>query len=207
MLGARFGAVVPLLTLMTTAVWPARAESRQDVEYSRVGETSLRMDVHTPAGPGPFPAVVIVHGGGWVTGDRRNNVAPLFKPLEDAEFAWFSISYRLAGNMFLFGDAVADVIEAVKHVRSHAAEYRIDPERVALVGESAGAQLASMAALSPELKAEGRGGAVQSERSRRVGADVEAGAGGDAAVAGGYSVRRDAVGGIEAIVADRARAA
>ena len=192
---------------MTTAVWPARAESRQDVEYSRVGETSLRMDVHTPAGPGPFPAVVIVHGGGWVTGDRRNNVAPLFKPLEDAEFAWFSISYRLAGNMFLFGDAVADVIEAVKHVRSHAAEYRIDPERVALVGESAGAQLASMAALSPELKAEGRGGAVQSERSRRVGADVEAGAGGDAAVAGGYSVRRDAVGGIEAIVADRARAA
>ena len=153
MLGARFGAVVPSLILaMTTAVWPARAESRNDVEYCRVGETSLRMDVHTPGGAGPFPAVVIVHGGGWVTGDRRNNVAPLFKPLEDAGFAWFSISYRLAGSMFMFGDAVKDVIEAVKHVRAHAADYRIDPARVALVGESAGAQLASMAALSPELK-------------------------------------------------------
>jgi acetyl esterase len=88
-----------------------------------------------------------VHGGAWVAGDRRWNVEPLFDPLSDAGFAWFSINYRLTTNIAEFGVAIDDVVTAVRFVRAHAAEYGVDPCRIALVGESAGGQLAAMAAL------------------------------------------------------------
>jgi alpha-L-fucosidase 2 len=91
--------------------------------------------------------VIIVHGGGWVAGDRRTTVAPLFQPLTDAGFAWFSISYRLATNVTQFGVAIDDVQSAIRFIKSHAARYRIDPSRLGLIGESAGGQLASMAVL------------------------------------------------------------
>ncbi len=93
----------------------------------------------------------IVHGGGWVAGDRRIDVAPLFRPLSDAGLAWFSISYRLAANVMQFGEAINDVEAAVRFVRSHASEFHLDPTRIGLIGESAGGQLAAMAALRMPL--------------------------------------------------------
>ena len=119
-------------TLMATL--PAAA-SLTDVEYGRADGISLRMDAQIPPGPGPSPAVILVHGGGWVGGSRTWNVSPLFEPLNQAGFAWFSISYRLAKDFFHFGVAVADVRHAVHHVRSHASEYNIDPARIALLGD------------------------------------------------------------------------
>ena len=139
-------------------------ESLEDVEYGRAADFSLRLDAHIPDGPGPFPAAIIVHGGGWVRGDRKHTVQPLFQPLSAANFAWFSISYRLANDIhagpngqntipsaLMLGGAIDDVRQAVSYVKKHAAEYRVDPDRIALIGESAGAQLASMAALKPGL--------------------------------------------------------
>jgi acetyl esterase len=124
------------------------AETHEDVEYSQAEGRSLRFDASIPDGTGPFAAAIIVHGGGWVGGNRRIDVAPLFKPLSDAGIAWFSISYRLATDPLHFGVAVHDVEAAVRFVKEHAAEYRIDPDRIALIGESAGGQLAAMAALN-----------------------------------------------------------
>ncbi|MBV8820532.1 MAG: alpha/beta hydrolase [Acidobacteriaceae bacterium] len=135
----------------------ASAQSIPNIEYGEAGGVSLRLDAHLPEGPGPFPAAIIVHGGGWVAGDRVRNVQPLFQPLEKAGFAWFSISYRLVndapglGSLLLMGHAVDDVRTAVKFVKEHALDYRIDPNRVVLIGESAGAQLATMAALKPGM--------------------------------------------------------
>ncbi len=90
---------------------------------------------------------MIVHGGGWIGGDRKREVEPLFDPLSRAGFAWFSISYRLAKEWSLFGVASEDVRQAIRHVESHAGEYRIDAQRIAVIGESAGGQLAAMAVL------------------------------------------------------------
>jgi alpha-L-fucosidase 2 len=123
------------------------AAPRLNIEYGRAGEISLRMDAHFPQGEGPFPAIILVHGGAWVTGDRFHNMAPLFTPLTEAGFACFTISYRFATDPLLFGAAIEDVREAVRYVKKHAAEFQVDEGRIALLGESAGAQLAAMAAL------------------------------------------------------------
>jgi alpha-L-fucosidase 2 len=120
-----------------------------NVEYARVNGAALFLDADIPEGAGPFPAAIIVHGGGWVRGDRRVDVGPLFAPLSRAGIAWFSIDYRLSSDISQFGAAIEDVENAIRFVKAHAKEYRIDPDRIALIGESAGGQLAAMAALAP----------------------------------------------------------
>src|SRR3954469_4503704 len=134
--------------LMTHTVFASGPDLLQDVEYAQADGLSLRFDASLPATGLPSPAVIVVHGGAWVRGDRRVDVAPLLKPLADAGFAWFSISYRLATDPFQIGAAISDVEAAIRFIRNHAAEYHIDPDRIVLVGESAVGQLAAMAALS-----------------------------------------------------------
>jgi alpha-L-fucosidase 2 len=138
-------------TLFMASIAPAPSPRfPRAVEYARPDGIPLYFDAAIPPGPGPFPAVVIVHGGGWVRGDRRVDVAPLFRPLEDAGIAWFSVDYRLLRNFSEFKAPIDDVRNAVVWIREHAAQYRVDPSRIALIGESAGGQLAAMAALNPK---------------------------------------------------------
>jgi acetyl esterase/lipase len=113
------------------------AEDRKDVEYGRAGGQALLLDLHVPDGAGPFPAAILVHGGGFDEGSRATNVRPLFAPLADAGFAWFSIDYRLAPKAKL-PDAVEDLRSAIRWVKSHAAEFHVDTSKIALIGESAG---------------------------------------------------------------------
>ncbi len=144
------------LALSLLLVTVGRAADRTGIEYSHPGRTHLRLDAHVPNGPGPFPAAILIHGGAWVAGGRRFDVRPLFKPLSGAGFVWFTISYRLARKPPLHGsmidvskiaNGIEDVQSAVQFVRDHAAEFHVDPKRIALIGESSGAQLASMAAI------------------------------------------------------------
>ena len=120
---------------------------RGNIEYGRADGHILELDAFLPAGRGPFPAVIVVHGGGWVGGDRRRNVEPLFRPVVEGGFACFTISYRLAKHPALLGAAIDDVVQAVRYVRGSAAQFDVDAGRIALLGESAGGQLAAMAAL------------------------------------------------------------
>jgi acetyl esterase len=140
-----------LLTLLMIAGQLFSAPVKRGIEYGRADDSPLFLDASRPDGEGPFPAVIIVHGGGWIGGHREYSVQPLFDPLAKAGFAWFSISYRLATNLMQFGVAVDDVKTAIDHVRTHAREYKVDPNRIAILGESAGAHLAALAVeRSPE---------------------------------------------------------
>jgi len=76
------------------------------------------MDASLPLGKMNSPAVIVVHGGGWVGGNRRTTVAPLFQPLTNAGFAWFSISYQFATNVTQFGVAIDDVQSAIRFIKS-----------------------------------------------------------------------------------------
>ena len=113
---------------------------RRDVEYSRPDGRPLLLDLHVPEGAGPFAAAILVHGGGFDGGSRSTNVRPLFDVLSKAGFAWFSIDYRLAPAA-KFPQAMEDLSGAIRWVKTHAAEYRVDTAKLALIGESAGAFL------------------------------------------------------------------
>ena len=90
---------------------------------------SLLLDLHVPDGPGPFPAAILVHGGGFDGGGRATNMAPTFQPLADAGFAWFSIDYRMAPE-FRFPEAREDIDAAIKWVKANARTYRINPAKM-----------------------------------------------------------------------------
>jgi acetyl esterase len=143
--------------VQTQASVSRQCEIRRDIEYARVGDVSLKMDACVPEAASKASGVIIVHGGGWVRGNRQVDVAPLFEPLSAAGFAWFSIDYRLATDVTQFGAAIDDVQQAIHFVKSRAAEYHIDPDRIALIGESAGGQLAAMAALRSSTDASVKG--------------------------------------------------
>lgn len=114
----------------------------KDVEYGQVDGVQLTLDAHVPDGDGSFPAAILVHGGGWVAGDKRQYITYIFQPLSDAGYAWFSINYRLAPQ-FKFPADADDVESAIRFVRANAAKYKVDPNRIALIGESAGGHLVS----------------------------------------------------------------
>src|SRR4051794_38455843 len=69
---------------------------RKDIEFAKVGDVSLTLDAFVPEGKGPFLACILVHGGGFMRGDKQTYITPLFEPLSKAGFAWFTINYRLA---------------------------------------------------------------------------------------------------------------
>ena len=121
----------------------ARTGTIADVPFTKAGGVTLNLDAYVPEGDGPFPAAILVHGGGFDKGDKQTYVKPLFDPLSDADFAWFSINYRLAPQN-RYPAAVEDVEAAIRYVKAHASEYNVDPKRLALIGESAGGHLVSM---------------------------------------------------------------
>ncbi|HEY3444533.1 MAG TPA: alpha/beta hydrolase [Paludibaculum sp.] len=131
--------------LLLAALAPGATVTR-DIEYVKRGTTPLLLDASVPDGPGPFPTVIIVHGGGFVRGNKVTYVPPLFPPLTEARFTWFTIDYRLAPASKL-PDPVDDIVAALAWVHAHAKEYKVDPKRVALMGESAGAYLVDYAAM------------------------------------------------------------
>lgn len=122
----------------------AGMEVRNDIEYSRVSGEALTMDAHIPQGTGPFAGVILVHGGGWSAGDKQAAfVKPLFPVLDGSGLAWFSIDYRLSPK-YRHPAAAEDVEQAVRYIKNHAREFRIDPNRLALMGESAGGHLVAL---------------------------------------------------------------
>src|SRR5439155_23978830 len=107
---------------------------KADIEFAKVGDVSLTLDAFVPAGPGPFPTCILVHGGGFVRGDKQSFIKPLFEPLSQAGFTWFTINYRLAPE-HRFPACADDVETAIRWVKSHAKEYKVDANRIALIGE------------------------------------------------------------------------
>ena len=87
----------------------------------------------------------MAHGGGWEAGDKVTYVTPVFEPLARAGFAWFSIDYRLTPAV-RHPEQLDDLRRAVAFVRRHARRFRVDPARLALLGESASGQMVAQVA-------------------------------------------------------------
>jgi acetyl esterase/lipase len=121
---------------------------RRRVEFQRHGDITLRLDVHRRRGhEGRGPVLVYVHGGGWVIGHRDKQGLPLMQHLAAQGWVCVSVDYRLSPRA-TFPDHLVDVKRALVWVRDHAEELGADPRFIAIAGNSAGAHLASLAALT-----------------------------------------------------------
>jgi acetyl esterase/lipase len=143
------GPRVPLRDVLFPVSW-GRAEVQRirDVVYARIAGRRLRLDVYMPREPGSNrPAVMQIHGGGWVVGDKRTQGIPLCLHLARCGWVVFNVNYRLSPGA-TFPDHLVDLKRALAWIRTHAAEYGVDPSFVAVTGGSAGGHLAALMALT-----------------------------------------------------------
>ena len=112
-----------------------------DIPYSG----DLALDAYVQRGAGRRASVVVIHGGGWSSGSRIAHVGQLLEALTLAGHNWFSIDYRL-GGVGRFADSMADVRRSLAFIRCHATRFGIDPTRLVLLGEDAGAHIAALVA-------------------------------------------------------------
>jgi acetyl esterase/lipase len=107
----------------------------------------LGLDLYTPAGRGPHPAVVVIYGGAWLFGSRAAS-AELATWLAQRGYTAIAIDYRHA-PLYVFPTQIDDVRDALAAIARNAGAWGIDPTRVAILGRSAGAELALIAAYDP----------------------------------------------------------
>ncbi len=152
---SRFLAACLMGLLGTGEAAPADLEVRviADIAFLAAGRTE-RLDLYLPVldpDARPLPAVVMIHGGGWTGGDKAQaREQSIGRTLARAGYVMASINYRLGANSF--PENVLDAKNAVRFLRAHAAEYRVDPERIAVMGGSAGGHLALMVAYTEGMK-------------------------------------------------------
>ncbi len=139
---------IALLSVLVALV-PARAALQTDVVYGKAADVDLKLDLAQPDGPGPFPTVICVHGGAWMSGSKSGWI-PVMMLLNQNGYAAAAVDYRFA-PAHQYPAQIDDVRLAVRYLRAHAAELKIDPTRLAVAGDSAGGHLALMLGLrNPE---------------------------------------------------------
>ena len=136
----------PLLMLVARSV-----EVERGVVFHREEKRRVRLDIYRPrVGPptaSGLPAVIQVHGGGWILGSRSEQGIPLLNHLAANGWIGFNVDYWLSPRATL-PDHVIDVKRAIAWVREHADELGVDPSRIAITGGSAGGHLTALAALT-----------------------------------------------------------
>lgn len=126
----------------------ARTRRSKDIVYRRVAGRDLKLDVYTPDGPRRRrPAIVQIHGGAWVMGDKREQGIPLLVHMCQQGWVGFNVNYRLSPNA-TFPDQLVDLKAAVAWIREHADDFGVDPDFIAVTGGSAGGHLAALVALT-----------------------------------------------------------
>ncbi|MDF7824663.1 alpha/beta hydrolase fold domain-containing protein [Pontiellaceae bacterium B12227] len=147
--------VAPVLQVeLNDLLEPAAMESDQILVYKTVNGRELKLHLFHPETPteNPSAALLAIHGGGW-TGGTPNMFFPHCRYFAMRGIPAFSIEYRLvdsnAGTTIY--DCIADCTNAVEYIRSHAAELGIDPNRIAVIGDSAGGHLAACTGTLPPV--------------------------------------------------------
>lgn len=125
----------------------SKARYTADIRFATRNGVPLSMDIYRPIQVGQYPAIVVIYGGAWQRGNPRLN-ADFSRYMAARGYTVFAIDYRHAPR-YPFPAQLDDVRAALAFIRLHAADYEADPARIALLGRSAGAHLAMLAAYEP----------------------------------------------------------
>ncbi|MBB77162.1 MAG: hypothetical protein CMJ75_21870 [Planctomycetaceae bacterium] len=142
--------VIVFLLCAVASLRATEIETRRDVEFTKVAGESLHLDMWLQPGASN-PAVIYVHGGGFTGGDKRHietGFKPIFELLLPAGFSVVSVNYRVAPK-HRFPAAPKDVQAAIAWLKRQSNALRIDPDRLALMGDSAGGMIVSYAGARP----------------------------------------------------------
>jgi acetyl esterase/lipase len=135
-------------------------ERKLNIKYKTTSEEDLYLDIYyssQQAGNAALPFVIYAHGGGWFNGSKENitkaYVDETFTKLVEQGFAVISVNYRLTRfKSIVMKDCVVDVMDAVRYISKNGTSLNLDPNRVFVLGDSAGGQLAQMLTLASPLK-------------------------------------------------------
>ena len=142
-----------------------------EISYCNHDGVELKGDLYLPKGSGPFPVLVAAPGGAWRVCSRAG-LRQWSLYLAARGYGVFAIDYRISTpTRKVFPEAVRDVIAAVRFIRGSADRYGVDPKRIALLGTSAGAHLAALAALAHDQA--DFGGAHKDDAFANVSAEVK----------------------------------
>jgi arylformamidase len=127
---------------------------KRNIPYADPAHERQMLDVYSPRGAKNLPVVFWIHGGGWETGDKASvQIKP--QAFVEKGFVFVSTNYRLLPDVDM-ATIIGDVAKSIRWVHDHIAEYGGDPERLLVMGHSAGAQLAALVSIDDRyLKAEG----------------------------------------------------
>lgn len=110
--------------------------------YKEIGTRKLHLDAYLNTEKKHAPAIVLIHGGGWKSGDK-SLMTPMAQNLAARAYACFALEYRLSGEA-VYPAAIHDVIHAIQFIKANAETFNIDTTRIALLGCSSGGQMAAL---------------------------------------------------------------
>jgi pectinesterase len=118
--------------------------SEIDIVYAEYGDRQMHLDLYfpTPKQEKTLPVVVLIHGGGWSSGNKKMQ-APMATFLASEGFVCAAVEYRLSPEA-LYPAAVIDLKTAIRWLRENAISYPIDTSKIAVLGCSSGGQLAAL---------------------------------------------------------------
>ena len=130
---------------------PKGVVGERDVIYTTLkkteyGKRDLHVDIFQPEKEGKYPAIILIHGGGWKSGNK-SLLVPMAQMIAKRGFVAIAVEYQLALEA-PYPAAVHNIKSAIRWMRANADKYNIDPERIAISGTSAGGHLASLVGLT-----------------------------------------------------------
>jgi acetyl esterase/lipase len=162
--------LLPLLLLVTSSAWAqdlsaqrqnaqnaaekSQVELRLDQSYAGNENPKQKVDLYLPKKRNtdkPLPVVALIHGGGWVNGDRLGYAAAAIQFARTGDYASVAVGYRLTKEAH-WPAQVYDCKAAIRWIRAHAKEYNLDPGKIAVMGSSAGGHLSSLIGTSGDVK-------------------------------------------------------
>lgn len=115
---------------------------KKDIVYKEIGVRQLHLDAYYNKNKELKPAVILIHGGGWKSGNK-SHLEPLAQKIASKGYACFAVEYRLSAEAF-FPAGILDVKRAIQFVKENADTFFVDTSKIAVLGCSSGGQMAAL---------------------------------------------------------------